>query len=130
MAEQQTTTIPGPKRAPGTERFWQAAMDGKLLLRRCTKCNEFHYYPRPQCPFCWGDTEWVEAKGTGEIYTYSEMARAEPAYVIAYVKLDEGVSMMTHIVDCDPKALKVGQKVRVVFRAAQDGTIAPMFTPQ
>ena len=123
------TSIPGPARAPGTEPFWQAALQGKLMLRRCTKCGQVHYYPRVQCPACWGDTEWVESAGTGEVYTFSEMARANPPYVIAYVMLDEGVAMMTHLVDCDPASICIGQKVRVVFRTAHDESVVPMFTP-
>jgi uncharacterized OB-fold protein len=36
--------------------------------------------------------------------------------------------MMTNIVDCDPDALKIGDKVKVVFKSAEDGTAVPMFT--
>ena len=38
-------------------------------------------------------------------------------------------SMMTNIVDCDPGALKIGDRVRLVFRIAEDGTSVPMFAP-
>ena len=40
--------------------------------------------------------------GTGTIYSVSVTRRAGPiAFAIAYVTLDEGVSMLTNIVDCD-----------------------------
>jgi hypothetical protein len=57
------------------------------------------------------------------------MNAAKPPYVIAYVTLDEGVSMMTNIVDCDAAKLKIGQKVKVVFKAMDDGHKLPCFTP-
>ena len=74
-------------------------------------------------------TEWTEAKGTGEIYSFSVMKRAKISYAIAYVTLDEGVTMMTNIVDTDLDAIKIGQKVKVVFKPTEDGPPVPMFTP-
>lgn len=113
-----------------TEAYWAAARDGVLKLRRCTACHKPHWYPRPVCPFCTGDTEWVDAKGTGEIYSVSVTRRAGPIpYALALVKLDEGVTMMTNIVDCDLDTLRIGQRVKVCFKPADDGQPVPMFTP-
>ena len=115
---------------PGTEPYWDAAKDGKLMVKFCKDCKKPHHYPRGICPHCFSmNLEWREAKGTGEIYTYSIMHAAKPAYVIAYVTLDEGVSMMTNIVDCDHKAVKVGQKVKVVFKPSEGGGKLACFTP-
>ena len=63
---------------PATEPYWAAAREGVLKLRRCTACRKAHWYPRPVCPFCQGDTEWEEARGTGEIYSLSVTRRAGP----------------------------------------------------
>lgn len=113
-----------------TEPYFTAAKQGVLKLRRCTACQEPHFYPRPLCPFCLGDTEWIDAKGTGEIYSVSVTRRAGPIpYAIAYVKLDEGVTMLTNIVDCDLDALRIGQRVKVCFKPADGGAAIPMFTP-
>ena len=105
--------------------FFDAAREGKLLLKRCNACKQVHYYPRAVCPFCASDrTEWVAAKGTGNVYSYSVMRRAEKPFAIAYVTLDEGVSMLTNLVDCDFERLAIGIAVRVVFKGG-----IPMFTP-
>ena len=70
-----------------------------------------------------------EAKGTGTIYTFSVTRRGAGApYCIAYVTLDEGPTMMTNIVDTDLDAVRIGQRVRVVFRPSENGTAIPMFT--
>jgi uncharacterized OB-fold protein len=113
------------------EQFFDAAAQGKLLIRKCNACGEHHHYPRSLCPYCFSDqTEWRDAKGSGTIYTYSVLRRGVPVpYCIAYVTLDEGVSMLTNIVDCDLDAVKIGMKVRVLFKPTDGGPPVPMFTP-
>jgi uncharacterized OB-fold protein len=113
-----------------TEPYWNAAKQGVLRLRRCTACRQPHWYPRPVCPFCQGDTEWIDAKGTGTIYTVTVTRRAGPIpYALAYVTLDEGVTMLTNIVDCDLDTVRIGQRVKVTFKTAEGGAAIPMFTP-
>lgn len=125
-----TKTIAAPVANPETQEFWDAADKGQLLIKKCTSCGEHHHYPRALCPFCFSDkTEWQTAQGTGTIYTFSVMTRTKTPYAIAYVKLDEGVTMMTNIVDTDFDQIKVGQKVKVVFKASDGGPQVPMFTP-
>ena len=113
---------------PETQAFWDAAKEGKFILRKCKPCGKTHWYPRAICPFCMSpDTEWVPSAGKGKIYSYSHMARAN--LTIAYVTLEEGPSMMTNIVDCDAGALKIGQAVKLVFKDSDKGYPVPMFTP-
>ena len=112
-----------------TKPFWEAANQGKLLLKRCLSCNEVHYYPRALCPFCFGETLWEESKGQGAIYTYSVMRRAPVPYAIAYVTLDEGPTIMTNIVDCDFDSLRIGQRVRLTYQPSESGQQVAMFAP-
>jgi uncharacterized OB-fold protein len=122
--------IPAPPANPETKEFWDGASRGTLLVKRCRSCGQAHYYPRALCPFCFSDaTEWQPAAGSGTIYSYSVMRRAEIPYAIAYVTLDEGVTMLTNIVDCDLDALRIGQRVQVVFKPTEGGPPVPMFTP-
>jgi uncharacterized OB-fold protein len=116
--------------SPETAAFWDACRDHRLLVRRCTACGKAHWYPRTLCPFCFSDkTVWQDSAGTGTIYSYSVMRRVPEPYAIAYVTLDEGVSLMTNIVDADLDTLGIGQKVRVTFREEPDGGTAPVFRP-
>ena len=122
--------FPAPVPNPETKPFWEAAAEGRLLLKRCRSCGDVHYYPRAYCPFCGsGETEWQPASGGGTIYSYSVMRRAEVPYAIAYVTLDEGVTMMTNLVDCDLDAIRIGQRVRLVFKPTEGGPPVPAFTP-
>ena len=93
-------------------------------------CGEIHYYPRSICPFCFSDdTVWIEASGKGIIYSYSVIRRAEVPYVIAYVTLQEGPTMMTNIIDCDIDSVRIDMAVTVSFVDTGEGTALPMFTP-
>lgn len=122
--------FPAPLPNPETRPFWEAATEGRLLLKRCRSCGETHYYPRSLCPFCGsGETEWLTASGGGTIYAYSVMRRAEAPFAIAYVTLDEGVTMMTNLVDCDLDGIRIGQRVRLVFMPSDGGPPVPAFTP-
>ena len=127
----QIRKIEVPRLNAGDSTYFDAAAKGKLLVKYCTACGQYHHYPRALCPHCFSDqTEWRDAKGTGAIYTCSVLRRGVPvAYCIAYVTLDEGVSMLTNIVDCDLDRVHIGQKVKVVFKPSDGGPPVPMFTP-
>jgi len=131
MLPSQDRKIPAPAVNPENQPFFDAAAQGKLLIKKCSSCGAYHHYPRAICPHCFSDrTEWRDAAGTGTVYTYSVLRRGVPvAYCIAYVTLDEGVSMLSNIVDCDLDAVRIGQKVKVVFKATDGGPPVPMFTP-
>ena len=130
MAE-SARKIFAPTPTPETQPFWDAAAKGKLIVKRCAACGKTHHDPRPICPFCGSDrTEWTDASGQGVIYSFSVMRRASPPYVIAYVTLDEGPTVMTGLVDCDFDALRIGQPVRVVWKDSDGGPPVPMFTPR
>jgi len=122
--------LAAPHVDPATEHFWAQAKEGRLCTRGCTRCGKLHWYPRPLCPFCLGDTEWRELSGKGTIYSVSVTRKAGPIpFAIAYVALEEGVTMLTNIVDCDLDTLSIGQRVSVVFKPAEGGAMVPMFKP-
>lgn len=122
--------IPAPRTLPESLPFWEAADQGRLLAKFCLDCGEAHYYPRDICPHCQSlRTEWREASGQGIVYSHSTMGRGEAAYTLAFIQLDEGVTMMSNLVDCDPREVAIGQRVRVVFKPSDGGYAVPMFTP-
>lgn len=125
-----TRKIPAPRTLPETAAYWQAADEGRLLVKCCTACGQHHHYPRDICPFCLSETtEWRDAAGFGTVYSFSTMGQGEAAYTLALVTLDEGVTMMSNLVDADPTTFAIGQRVRVVFKPSDGGHAVPMFTP-
>ena len=120
--------IPSPPMSVENEAFWAAANEGKLMIPRCKDTGQFFWYPRNLSPFTLSNNvELVEASGKGTIYTYSVMRRADPQYAIAYVTLEEGITMMTNIVDCDFDSLTVGQAVELDFYETENGQRVPVF---
>ena len=118
------------REAPESKQFWDATAQEKLLVKRCRNCEETHHYPRASCPHCYSnDLEWIESRGLGRIYSFSTLRRATPPYTIAYVALDEGCTLLTNIIDCDPDDLAVDQKVRLAFAIADGDVRMPVFKP-
>ncbi|HZZ37280.1 MAG TPA: OB-fold domain-containing protein [Caulobacteraceae bacterium] len=123
--------IPAPAQNLESKPFWDAAKEGRFLLKHCTACDKAHWYPRSICPFCAsGETVWQESPGAGVIYTYSIMHRNTPVpYAIGYVTLDEGVSVLTNFVDCDLASLAIGQRVKLKWTETENGPPVFTFTP-
>jgi 3-hydroxyacyl-CoA dehydrogenase/uncharacterized OB-fold protein len=102
--------------------FWQAAAQGRLLIKHCDACQQHYYFPRPLCPFCMSDrTTWLEASGKGTVYSYTVTGQARAQVATAIVELEEGPRLTVPLVDSDVHSLSVGQAVRVVFPAPADG---------
>jgi uncharacterized OB-fold protein len=106
-----------------TQPFWEGVAEGVLRVQRCVACGRNVFYPRAVCPFCTAsDLEWVEASGAGVVHSFTVVHRAPPdyrdevPYVVALVDLDEGVRMMSRLVDVEPGAVAVGMPVEVVMR--------------
>lgn len=126
-----------PRPTPETQAFWDACRKHKLILQRCAQCSELQFYPRIICTNCGGnDLEWVEASGQGRILTFSIVRRAvseayaaDVPYVVALITLDEGPTMMSNVVQCDPETLKNGERVQVLFEDWSEDITIPKFSP-
>lgn len=120
-----------------TREFWDGTKQGRLLLRHCRSCDAVHYYPRPFCPECWSDdVDWVDAKGTGSVYTWSTVMQndlppfhEQVPYVAAIVELDEGPRMMTRLVDVDSDTIAMGMSVTARFEPLDDDVTIVVFAP-
>jgi uncharacterized OB-fold protein len=124
-----------------TAAYWEAAREGRLLIKECRGCGRPFFYPRAACPRCWStDTVWREASGRGTVYTFTVVYqndlppfRDRVPYVVAIVELEEGVRMTSNIEGCAPEEVRCGMAVRVAFREEPrgDGEVValPVFRP-
>ncbi|ODT38279.1 MAG: hypothetical protein ABS55_01070 [Lautropia sp. SCN 70-15] len=127
--------LPSPVVNPDSAPYWNAAREGKLLVRKCRACGEFHFMPRYLCPKCWShDLDWVEATGKGVVHSFSIVRRAPAAafgdrvpYVVALIDLEEGPRMMANVVGEGALDTRIGDEVRVVFEDRGDGARIPQF---
>lgn len=124
-----------------TRAYWEGAGRGELVLQRCRKCSVVQHRPRGLCVSCFGgdDPDSIEhfvASGRGEVYTFSIVRqnqmpgfRDHLPYVVAYVALEEGPQILSHIAGCDPESVSIGMAVRVEFQATEGGLGVPRFVP-
>jgi uncharacterized protein len=123
-----------------TAPWWDATRERRLLIQSCIACGHLQHYPRALCTGC-GGTElgWVEAAGTGTVDSFSVVHRALPGfeapYVVARVRLTEGVVLLSNVVaptddaTLDHEALRCDQPVRLRWRPLSDGRALPVFAP-
>jgi uncharacterized protein len=129
---------PVPETSTWTEPFWKAARERKLIIQRCIDCRKNIFYPRLICPFCFSkNIEWIEASGKGTVYTFTVVENNAPSaflndmpYIIAVVRLDEGVQMLSNIVDCEPDQVRCDMPVAVTYKKINEEYTLPVFKPQ
>ena len=113
---------------PELAEFWRGLEAGQLLLKRCNACAKVHYYPRAVCPFCLsGDTVWQQSAGRGRVYSYSVMRRVAQPYCLAFVELDEGVTLMTNIVASALDDIRIDAPVELHLTRDEAGGWLPTF---
>ena len=127
---------PLPEATPETQHFWDGTREGELRLQRCGDCSETYFPPRPFCPGCGSkNVEVYAASGKGTLLSYVINHRPHPSfdglYAIALVKLDEGPTMMSNVVECEqtPEALTLDMPLEVTFEKQNDDITLPLFRP-
>jgi hypothetical protein len=117
---------------PITAPFWEAARERRLVIQRCRVCGTHQFYPRPYCLACLSDdVKWVEAAGTGTVYSMVTVRipvipELAPPYRLAIVELEEGPRIVTNIVGGE---CRIGDGVRVTWRERKDMPPVPVFEP-
>lgn len=115
--------------------YWDYCKQHELRIQRCRQCGCYRHYPQDMCPHCNSfDTEWTKVSGKGNVYSWVVCHRAfhpgfaaEVPYAAVTIELDEGVRMMSRVVDVKPEDLKIGMPVQVVFEDVTADITLPMF---
>ena len=119
---------PLPELTPENTAFWTGGADGKLLIAFCADCARAIHPPQIVCPECWGEgIENRPVPGTGTVYSYTvnhqpwAPGMAVP-FALAVVDVDgaPGVRVTAEVVDVDPEAVAIGQRMRVRFHNIDD----------
>lgn len=124
---------------PGRDGFAGAFYDwcrrGELRFQRCSACGTWRHVPRELCAACGATAfDWSRSRGRGRVFTYTIVTRAmHPAfatrvpYAPAVIELDEGVRLLSEVVDCPPAELRIDLPVEVVFQEVAEGVTLPKF---
>lgn len=112
---------------PGTAPYWEAAAQGRLVVPFCPSCDEAFWYPRGFCPRCHAvDLAWREVSA-GRVYSFTVVRRAfgrwadVTPYLVAYVTLDGGPTLLSHVVGCEPDQMRVDLPVEPWFDRGDPG---------
>ena len=130
MAEVATPKKSLPKVNKVDAPYWTAAAAGKLVLQKCSGCGKVQFFPRVACVDCFGELTWIEAKGTGNIHSFTlvrvprnpAFKDETPIYYINVI-LDEGVIVESKLVGEKKENVKLGDKVKVVFQETHNREI-------
>jgi uncharacterized protein len=138
---------------PETDSEWgghfQAAREGRLVIRRCADCRRLRYPPGAGCPWCaslaW---TWTPVSGRGTVHSYLIVVQAiQPGfrdwapYPVVVVELDEqrgeptpddGIRLVTNLVtsgfEPEPEErVAIGARVEVCFQPIGAGWMLPQF---
>ncbi len=121
-----------------TAGWWEATREHRLSVQTCAACDGVQHPPRAVCVHC-GRTDKLdlrEVAGSGLVDSYTVVHRApvadlEVPYVIARVRLDEGVVLLTRLEGRDdPDSWQIDDPVLVDWLDLSDGRALPLFRPR
>ncbi len=119
-------------------RYLEELRNGRIIARKCNKCRRIMLPPRMFCELCWRPTdEWVYVKDTGKVNTWSvcyvnwdasRIKKGEKPHLPAVIEIDgasPGTGILHKLGEVDPDKIKVGMKVRAVWKkpAEREGKI-------
>lgn len=122
-----------------TKDFYGFCKQEELHFQKCTSCGAFRHVPREICAECNSfEWEWVKSSGKGTIYSWVVVNRAlHPAFydpspnavpmAPIVVEMEEGVRLLSNMVNCPPDQLEMDMPVTVVYEAVTDEVTLPRF---
>lgn len=134
-----------PVRDEESAPFWEGTRAGELRMQACAECGRFRFPPRPACPWCHSfEGEWKAVSGRGTVWSFivphPPLLPAYEAWVpfnVILVELDEDPTLRLtgnllasregHVNEIDPETIRIGERVRVVFRPMSADLVVPQW---
>lgn len=141
LALERTSRMPF-RWAVGMEgsRFFQEIAEREVLIGiKCPSCGKVYVPPRKVCGPCFVTMDEIVELGREGIveavtlvnYPFIDPDTGEKRpipYIYGYIRLDRADSLFSHMIKSqDDTPVKVGDRVRAVFRAEKQGTIQDIF---
>lgn len=111
-------------------RFLDELKAGRIIGRKCSRCDRIIVPPRMFCEQCFVATdEWVYVKDTGTINTFSlsyldaDANRIKDPILVAVIDIDgasPGVGILHLLGNVDPDKIDVGMKVKAVWKPPEE----------
>lgn len=128
-------TKPLPTLTDENRPFWDGCRQGKLRMQQCDDCGHIRYPISHCCPKCLSyGFHWQDLSGRGAVFSYvvfhqlyNKAFEQDIPYNVALVQLEEGPRMYSNVVGVDNDAVKVGDKLEVVFDPVTPEITIPKF---
>ena len=110
-------------------RFLSELKRGRIIGRRCHRCQRVLVPPRMFCERCFRPTDaWQHVEDSGTINTYSEShirwdaSRIEEPILVAVIEIDgaSGGGLLHYLGEVKAEDLRVGMKVKAVWKSAEE----------
>jgi uncharacterized OB-fold protein len=132
-----TTARPVPVPDERSAPYWEAAAQHRLVLARCSRCDQLSHPPDVVCARCHHpDPGFVfeEVGGRGAVRSWvvvreSFLPGFDVPFVLVDVAMDEddGVRLIGRLLDGPNAPLARGERVRVAFEDLAPGVAVPAF---
>ena len=135
MTETLAYTRPLPRLRGFAADFYAYCRKHELRFQRCSACGRWRHVPRDMCAACGSfDWEWARSSGKGTLFSWTttmqpmmpQFADLVP-YSPVVVELEEGVRMLSWLVDTDADDFTLGLPVEVVFDDVTPDVTLPKF---
>ncbi|NIB38011.1 hypothetical protein HBA55_00360 [Pseudomaricurvus alkylphenolicus] len=127
---------PDPMYTAESAFFWEAAERGELMAQQCQGCQQYLHPPRPMCPECLSmDLQPTQLSGRGKVYSvcspqYPQIPAFDYPLLTALIDLEEGIRLLSNLVDVELESVQPGMPVEVCFAATVGGRAVPQFRPE
>jgi hypothetical protein len=119
---------PLPELTPENTAFWTGGAEGALMIAFCSDCAQAIHPPQVLCPRCLSaNVAPRQVPGTGTVYTFTVNHQAwlpdmPTPFALAVVDVDDapGVRVTAEVVNADPFAVAIGQRMRIRFLPVDD----------
>ncbi|MFC4604009.1 bifunctional MaoC family dehydratase N-terminal/OB-fold nucleic acid binding domain-containing protein [Rhodococcus kronopolitis] len=116
--------------------FWfEAAMEHRLVIQRCTACGTLRHPTGPMCGQCRSlDWDTVDASGRGTVYSFvvnhhPQIPGFEYPLVVATIELEEGTRLIANMTGIAPDEVEIGMPVELDWIDADPELTLPAFRP-
>ncbi|MHC4778298.1 MAG: Zn-ribbon domain-containing OB-fold protein [Planctomycetota bacterium] len=120
---------------PTLARYLTELKNGRIVGKRCHKCERILLPPRAFCELCWVPTdEWVTLPDSGVVNTFCishvdwkagrlDIEGGVRPFTPAVIVIDDAGKdngILHHLDEVDPKDVKIGMKVKAVWKPAEE----------
>src|SRR5262245_29056245 len=135
MPSETTYSRPLPVLQGLTGEFYAWCAKGELRFQCCDSCGSWRHVPREMCAECGSmHWQWKRSSGRGRVFTWTTTAvplhpafKGATPYAPVVVEMEEGVRIVTELVDCAPDAIAIDMPVEVAFDAVTPEVTLPKF---